>query len=89
MAERDNQVVRRHAAEGMRFLNALTPAGHGAPDPQAPGPGMRHNEIGDNELAAGRHGQPRIPLILDSFAPARHKFGHWRGRFGPRELLRR
>jgi hypothetical protein len=30
-----------------------------------------------------------LPRILDSFAPARHKFGHWRGRFGPRELLRR
>jgi len=32
---------------------------------------------------------PGFPLILDSFAPGRHKFGHWRGRFGPRELLRR
>jgi hypothetical protein len=32
---------------------------------------------------------PKILAILDSFAPAGHKFGHWRGRFGPRELLRR
>jgi hypothetical protein len=40
---------------------------------------------------AGRrwHGKSWIAAILDSFAPARHKFGHWRGRFGPRELLRR
>jgi hypothetical protein len=47
---------------------------------------MRHHEMAINGLAAP---QSWIPLILDSFAPARHKFGHWRGRFGPRELLRR
>jgi hypothetical protein len=45
--------------------------------------------MADNRLAAGAHGKPWIAPILDSFAPARHKFGHWRGRFGPRELLRR
>jgi len=50
---------------------------------------MRHHEIADNGRAANACGKAWIPPILDSFAPARHNFGHWRGRFGPRELLRR
>jgi hypothetical protein len=87
LAERDNQVGQRPATEGVRFLNALTRTG------RCPGPIRRHvtrnAALADKGLAAGAHGNPGFPPILDSFAPARHKFGHWRGRFGPRELLRR
>jgi len=75
--------------EGTRFFNGLSQTNWPPPNPQAPCPGIRTSRWPQSSASRPYSANRDFPRILDSFAPGGHKFGHWRGRFGPRELLRR
>ena len=80
---------KRHAIEGVWFFNDLDSNQLAAAQSAGTVTRNTHSEMAAIVRPAGHSASRDFPRILDSFAPGRHKFGHWRGRFGPRELLRR